>query len=370
VSLATGQGLVVVNTSTSWGGNEHWAVQVAAGMARRGARVLFVWGHETVGERVRAAGLDHRRIPLRTDGDLPALLRLRDAIVSVRARAVVPTRWREYLLAGLAARLAGRPRVVMRLGLNIRPRDDVKRRLVFRLADRVIVNAPEIRTTLASVPWLDHGRVAVVLNGLDLTEWPTRWQPEAVAAGRALRVELGIDAECPLLLAVGSFSAQKDFLGLLDAVARVRHARPQVRLLLIGDGGQRQQLLDRREELDLADVVLMPGFLPDVRAAMAAADLFVLSSRNEGMARVLIEAAASGLPAVATGVSGTHLAVDHGRTGLVVPSEQPTALGDAIVELLDAPERRTRLGQAARRLAEQRFDARRMLDETEAILFG
>jgi glycosyltransferase involved in cell wall biosynthesis len=370
VTVATGRRLLVINTSASWGGNEHWAVQVAAGLSAQGAVVRFLWSHEVVGERVRKARLDHARIALRNDGDLPAVLRLREQIIALRADAVLPTRWREYLHAGIAARLAGRPRVVLRLGLNVRPRDDFKRRLIFRLADRVLVNAPEIRETLAAVPWIDPGRVDVVVNGLDLATWPPRWQPEAQSRGASLRSELGLAPDCPLLLAVGAFSPQKDFAGLLDAMATIHAQRPEVRLLLLGDGFLRGELETRRAELGLTDQVLMPGFRSDVGAAMAAADLLVLSSDNEGMARVLTEAAASGLPVVATDVSGTRTAVADGRTGLVVPPGDPAALAEAITTLLTDPVRRQTMGRQARGLAERRFDADRMLAETAAVLWG
>ncbi len=363
--------LLVVNTSRSWGGNEHWAVQVAAGLAARGARVRFVWTHEVVGERVREAGLAHRRLHLHADGDLLGVLRLREEIATVRADAALPTRWREHLHVGLAARLAHRrPRVVLRLGLNVRPGDDLKRRLLFALADRVLVNAPQIRDTLADVPWLDAGRIHVVLNGLDLARWAPRWDPEAVALGRAFRSELGIAGGVPLLLAVGAFSPQKDLVGLLEAMASVRIRVPDAHLLLLGEGFLRADIEARRDALGLADAVQMPGFRRDVDAAMAAADLLVLSSVNEGMARVLIEAAASGLPVVATDVSGTRLAVDHDATGLVVPPADPAALAEATATLLADPDRRRRMGRSGRRLAEERFHADRMLDETAAVLFG
>lgn len=362
--------LVVVNTSSSWGGNEHWAVQVAVGLAERGRRVRFVWSHEAVGERVRAAGLEQQRLIFRNDADVGRVLRLREALVAVGARAVLPTRWREYLHAGLASRVAGRPRVVLRLGLDVLPRDDLKRRLIFRLADRVLVNSPEIRETLLRRPWIAPDSVAVVLNGLDVQSWRPRWEPSAVAAGLAVRRELGLGDDAEVLLAVGAFSPQKDFAGLLEAVARLKARRPRVRLLLLGDGLLRLELESRRRELRLEDTVLMPGFRRDVHGAMAAADLFVLSSRNEGMARVLVEAAASGLPAVATDVSGTALAVDHGASGLVVSPEDPEALAQSLGELLDDPGRRMAMGRRARQLAEVRFTAQRMLDQTEAVLFG
>lgn len=368
----SGHRLVVVNTSRSWGGNEYWAVQVAAGLAAQGASVRLLCSSEAVAGPARAAGLEPGWIRLRGDGDLPGFWRLRREIARHRAETVLVTRWREDLLGGLAARCVGwpRPRVVMRLGLRLVPRRDLKRWLIFQLVDRVIVNAPEIRDALLQRPWIRPDRVAVVLNGLDLEAWRPRWEPAAAAAGAALRRRLGVDAAAPLLLNVGSLTPQKDQAGLLQAMAGLRRQVPQARLLILGEGFLRPQLEQQRRQLGLDEAVLMPGFEADIASAMAASDLLVLSSYNEGMARVLIEAAASGLPAVATDVSGTRLAVREEISGRVVPPRNPQILAAVIAELLADDARRQAMGQAARRLAEQRFGAARMLAEVGAVIRG
>ena len=367
-----GRRLLVVNTSRSWGGNEHWAVQVAAGLAAQGAAVRFLCSSEAVAGPARAAGLVPGRLLLRADGDAVGFWRLRQEIARLRPHAVLLTRWREYLLGGLAARGAGRPRprVVMRLGLCLVPRQDPKRRLIFRLVDRVIVNAPEVREALRKRPWIAPERIRVVINGLDLAVWRPRWEPAAAAAAAAGRQRQKIPAAAPLLLNVGSLTPQKDHAGLLAAMALLRNSQPDVRLLVLGDGFLRSDLEAQRRRLGLRDAVLMPGFSHEVAPAMAAADLLVLASCNEGMARVLIEAAASGLPVVATDVSGTRLAVEADQNGLVVAPRDPQALAAAIAQLLADPDRRAAMGRQARILAEERFSAERMLAEVAAALFA
>lgn len=363
--------LLVVNTSRSWGGNEHWAVQVAAGLAARGVDVRLLWSGDVVGERAAAAGVPGARLRLRADGDLPGLLRLRRELARHRPQAVLLTRWREYLHGGLAARLlpGPRPRVVLRLGLRLTPRADLKRRLIFRLADRVIVNAPEIAAALGRRPWIDPRRVAVVPNGLDLAVWRPRWEPARQQAGQAWRADLGIDPAAPLVLAVGALTPQKDHATLLAAAAQLRSRVPGLRVVVLGEGFLREPLEARRAELGLEETVLLPGFRADVADAMAAADLFVLSSDNEGQARVLAEAAASGLPAVATDVSGTRALVREGETGRVVPPGQAPALAAAAGELLDDPSGRHAMGRRARALACRTLAADRMLAAVADVLF-
>jgi len=366
----SGSGLLVVNSSATWGGNELWAVRVAAGMAERGHRVRFAWCHEVVGERVTAAGLDGVRIPMRNDGDLGALLALRKALVEVEAGATLLTRWREYLLGGLAARLAGRPRVVLGLGLLYVPQDDWKRRLVFGLSDRVLVNAPEIRDALCTRSWIPPEKVDVVVNGLDLGRWRPRWEPERQVAGLAFRYAHGVAETAPLLVTIGNLTEQKDHANLAAACDRLRQRIPDLRVLIIGEGELRTVLEQDLRDRGLEDVVTLTGFVADPSTALAAADVFVLSSHNEGMAWVLMEAAASGLPAVTTDVSGARHCVADGETGRVVPVRDEAALAAAIADLLATPTRRHAMGRQARRLAESRLDEQRMLDETATVLFA
>ncbi|MBU1071999.1 hypothetical protein KKG45_01995, partial [bacterium] len=97
--------ILITNGSRMWGGTENCALRLAAGLRRRGCAVRFLWGHEVVGERVRAAGVPGTRLRLRADADLSGLWRLVRELHGHRAEALLATRWREYLLGGIAARL-------------------------------------------------------------------------------------------------------------------------------------------------------------------------------------------------------------------------------------------------------------------------
>ena len=363
-SASTGRPLrlVITNTSRSWGGMEHYAVRLAAGLHRRGHEVKLLWGHDVVGERAAAAGLPNALWRPRSDVDLPAVAALAATLRRGRADAVILTKWREYLLGGVAARLAGTPLAVTALGLRVTPRGDFKRRLVFRLSQRVLVNAEEIRAGLAALPWIDADKVRVVHNGVDLA----LFRPGG--DGQAMRRAWSVPADAPLALAVGSLTPQKDHDLLARAATRLRGRLPEARVVVVGEGFLRPPLEARVRALGLADRFLLVGFLPDVRPALAAADLLVLSSDNEGMAWVLLEALACGLPIVATDVPGVRACVEPGLNGLIVPPRDEAALADALASLLADPARRRAMGTRSRALAEARFAEAGMLDGTEAVL--
>lgn len=143
------------------------------------------------------------------------------------------------------------------------------------------------------------------------------------------------DKTIPTVLAVGRFVPQKDFGTLLEAFAMARRSRP-ARLVLLGDGALRPDLEEQVSRLGIGDDVSLPGFVANPYPSMAAADVFVLSSRWEGSPGVLIEAMSCGTPVIATDCpSGPRQILDGGRYGRLVRQSDPAALADALVDALD-----------------------------------
>ena len=141
----------------------------------------------------------------------------------------------------------------------------------------------------------------------------------------------------PVFLAVGRLNVQKDFPNLLQAFALVRKQR-EARLIILGEGQERPALEAAIEELGIADDVLLPGFVKNPYAYMKRASCFVLSSREEGLPTVLIEAMACGCPVVATNCpSGPDEILDRGAYGRLVPIQNSTALAKAMLETLKNP---------------------------------
>jgi glycosyltransferase involved in cell wall biosynthesis len=147
----------------------------------------------------------------------------------------------------------------------------------------------------------------------------------------------------PVLLAVGRFTAQKDFPTLLRAFARVRRMRP-ARLVILGEGRERTRLEALVRELGVAADVALPGFVINPLPYMKRAAVLVLSSVYEGLPGVLIEAMACGCPVVSTDCpSGPAEILDRGAYGKLVPVGDDTALAEAILATLEAPPDRNRL---------------------------
>jgi glycosyltransferase involved in cell wall biosynthesis len=373
--------LVIHNGSRVWGGNEKWLTTLAVGLRERGHEVVVSCRRGgPVQERLEREGV--RTSPTRPGGelDLPSHLRFARWLRRERPDTLLLTSWNRTPSAVRAARRARVPRVVARLGIvrALPPRGRYTR--AFRRGvDALIVNSSEIRQEwLSSAPWFPPDAVHVVLNGLRL---PVPASAEENAAGvaspraAAIRRELGLPADVRLIAGAGHVTPRKGFDLLLRALAVMR--APEVHAAIFGSGPEEPALRALAGELGVAERVHWPGFRPNLVALLPACDVFALTSRNEGMANVMLEAMAAGVPVVATDISGVRDAIGavRGRpaAGWIVPPDDPVALGGTLNEVIAALESDPGAVRAATEEARARirswFSVERMVEEAERVLF-
>lgn len=165
----------------------------------------------------------------------------------------------------------------------------------------------------------------------------------------ALRHRLGLGIEEKIVLAVGRLSKEKGHQDLLRAFARVRANRAQtMRLILVGEGPERENLVRLARKLGLGQSCILAGYQDDVRPFYEIAHLFVLPSHSEGSPNVLLEAISAGIPIVATAVGGVPEIVENGRSALLAPESDVDAMAMAISRLLEETPLRGELTTAAR----------------------
>lgn len=198
--------------------------------------------------------------------------------------------------------------------------------------------------------------ITQIYNGVD-TE---RFRPGD--GGAALRAELGLHADAPLVGHVGRLDPIKDHPTLFRAIETLRASGAGAHLLVVGDGPEEARL-----RALAGDGIHLLGRREDVPRILGALDVFVLNSLNEGISNTILEAMASGRAVVATRVGGNPELVDDGETGRLVPAADADALARAIGDYLDDPDLRRRHGAAARAAATERFGIERMVREYEAV---
>lgn len=214
-----------------------------------------------------------------------------------------------------------------------------------------------------SVPRPLRGRSEVLVHGIDLTG-AAGLLPEAPAVRAEVRQELGIAADAPVVLVVANHRREKGWDILIEAAQHVRQRAPDAVILGVGHGGLENVHRSLVAQLGLAATVRLLGFRSDVDRLMVASDVFALGSRQEGLPVAVMESMTLGLPVVAPRVGGLPLAVNDGKSGLLVEPEDPTTLADALCSVLTDPMLRASLSDGARRSANG-FDVRRAVDTIE-----
>ncbi len=202
------------------------------------------------------------------------------------------------------------------------------------------------------------------------------WRALGVPADRLTRTRSGVDTDVfhpgpsavedrllsrPRAIFTGRLHPQKNLPLLLDAWVEVAR-RSAANLILVGPGSDRRALMDRAEALGIADRVQFVGAASNPADYLRAADLFVLPSVAEGMSNSLLEAMASALPCVVSGIGGNTDLITHGETGLLVPSPTPEAWSAALLALIQNSDEARRLGQAALARIESEYSLRAVVD--------
>lgn len=220
-------------------------------------------------------------------------------------------------------------------------------RLVLRRFARVVAVSDEVKQRLLRAG-VSAEKIRQIRNGIDLRPF----------AGAVATSTGGLTVGW-----VGRLSREKGADVFLRSAARVVMEVPEARFVVVGDGPDRETLEALIGELHIRENVSMLGRRDDIPSVLASVDVMVSSSRQEGLPMAILEGMASGLPLIATAVGDVPTVVRNEQTGVLVPAEDVGALSGAMVGLLRDPERRKRLGTAARRLIEDEFSAERMTAE-------
>jgi glycosyltransferase involved in cell wall biosynthesis len=222
-----------------------------------------------------------------------------------------------------------------------------------------LANSRAVARVVASCVGLPPSEIRVIPNGIDLGA------PASTLTRAALLGEHRCPPDTRIVLSVGRLTEAKNYPMLLRVAVRCRERLP-VHFFIAGHGEDETALRALASRLGVEGIVHFLGLRHDVPALLAAADLFCYTSIFEGFPNALLEALAAARPIVTTRFAGTDEIVEDGRTALVVGQDDDAAAFEAVARLMADPDLAARLGGAARRDAETRFEMRRMVDATLA----
>lgn len=314
-------------------------------------------------------GVEFRHVPLQREisllSDIRSLCRLWCLLKSIRPALTDMSTPKMGLIGGLAAWLARVPHRIYTLrGLRYETARSWKRKLLIACekiacacAHQVICVSRSVRQTAIQAGLASAGKL--VLLGERVSEG-IALEPESEIHPRdlvRLRKQLRIPEEAPVIGFVGRLTKDKGVRDLVQCFQILQREGRAVHLLLLGDF-ESGDPVDREtvEWISTSPATHSLGFVPDPKPYYRLMSAFVFPTYREGLSKVLLEAAAAGVPAVSTKVTGVVDIVQDGLTGILVPPGDAPALARAVGRLLDEPETAARMARAARSLIREHFD--------------
>jgi glycosyltransferase involved in cell wall biosynthesis len=356
-----------------WAGAEMQLLMTATFLSEQPnvALSVVVFNEGRLARELRQLGIDVTVLDEARTNAIALIRQLTGIFREQRIDVVHTHKYKEGVLGAIAAWRAGIPHFVRTVHGFAEPMvgwnqvksylyHAVDRLMLRRSADLIIAvsrrMAEELRETgfrPTMVTWIH--------NGVDVS------QVRAARPRDAVRRELGIDPGALLIGTAGRLSPIKGQAGLLRAAARILETHPTARFLIVGDGPLGSQLASMASELGLDHACHFIGPRADVFDLMAALDIFVLPSLNEGIPMALLEAMTLGTPIVAAAVGGIPEVIQHRVNGLLVPAADDQALADACLELAANPLWARALAAQAGRSITENFSHER---SGEALLYA
>jgi glycosyltransferase involved in cell wall biosynthesis len=352
--------VVAHNGARIWGGAERATVALLAGLADRGHDVLLLCNDPVVAGEASSRGVRSEVCVVGGDIAIHHAFRLARVLKRSRPDAFIVGTYKKLFYASLAARMAGVPRVIVRIGLE----SDTPRSLKYRIAlrrwvDGVVVNARRMASAFRDLPGFDEASIRVISNSVQSTAH--------FAPSRKVRRELRIPEDALVIGTVARLAKQKRIDRLIEAASHV----DGVHCVIAGDGAMRPIVETRVNELEMQGRVHLLGNRKDVTDVIDSFDVFVVASDSEGQSNAMLEAMERGKPVVSTNVSGAEdaLAPDQeGRAAGSITSFSAQEIAREVRRLAADAGLRLAMGQEGRERARTRFSRDAMLASWEEFL--
>ncbi|MBN1936534.1 MAG: glycosyltransferase [Anaerolineae bacterium] len=317
-------------------------------------------GDTPLAQQIRQMGIPVTDLQMKSAGRFSALLRFWQLLRRERPLVIHNWLYHASLMGRVFGRLARVPVILTALhSVHLgSPWRECLHRWTGHLDDRTIL----ICNFLRQREFGPSSRYVTIYNGI-----PTLHFPPVDTARIELRAELHIPAESLIALTTGRLHPDKGHADLISVIARLIARRPDLHFVWAGDGEQRQWLEQQLTRQQLTSHVHLLGSRADVPYLLAASDLFVMPSHWEGASLAILEAMSAGLPVIATAVGGTPELIGDGETGLLVPPHEPEAMVQAILALLEQPEKAAQLARNGRQRVAEHFTIARMFEQTETL---
>ncbi|MEL6820709.1 MAG: glycosyltransferase [Calditrichota bacterium] len=343
------------------GGVERWMFTSGSHLKERGHNVYFGGRPNSLFlERCESMELSTFSIDVKSDFGPKAIFQLAKLFRRLKIDVIVTNLNKDTRLAGIARKFAGKNVLVGRNGLPI-----LKNNLTYRLtypwlASGIIMPNNLIKHQYLEFGWVPEEMMRVVHNGISADKSIDYNHAET-------RKAHNIPMDAMIVGIFGRLVPQKQHKQFLEVAKGICEKRDDVRFIIAGDGPLRDEIEAYAVSLGIQDKVFMLGFQKEVMAFYTLCDIVIQTSEHEGLPNVVLEAMFAGKPVVSFDVGGTREMITSPEMGIVYDERSIPKMTETVLELLDNPERRKNIGQAARRQILENFTVERMVNNVETF---
>ena len=354
--------ILFITNHLNVGGISSYLLTLTGGLIQKGHQVYLASSGGELEDKFIQAGITLVKVPLKTKNELSLKIivsfwQLRKMARKFNIDLIHSHSRTSQVLADLLGRALAKPHVFTCHGF-FKPK--IFRRIFACWGQRVIAISQQVKEHLIADFKLDESKISVVHNGIDTKNFGD------FAFGDRMRKDLGIN-DALLVGIIARLSDVKGHIYLIRAMQKVVKIFPTAKLLIIGEGKMKNALIKEAEGLAIKQNVLFIPRATNTTEILAAMDIFVMPSLQEGLGLALMEAMAQGIAVVGSAVGGIKTLIQDKQNGLLVAPADVPALAQAIITLLKDPALRRALGTQAREFIIANFSKAEMVDKTEIV---
>jgi len=352
--------IMLINSAKEWGGTEKWALYAADGLAGLGHKVYFGCRGSMFENRSLRNNVEFVRFPFANNADIVTIFQIRSFLKKKNIDVVMPSKQREYFLAGLAAKMFTDTKVAGIYGID-RPIHNLRNRIVFcNLFDIVYVNARKIVEVLSKDKSFDVNKCRLVYVGVEplVCNDLTRLR---------MRESLGLTENQICIMGIGRVAAQKGFDYGIKALSVLVKKHPDVKMVIVGSGAIEEHK-KIAQDYGVSNKVIFTGFRDDIYDLVQAMDIYWLPSRSEGVPNTMMEAMAAKKPVVAFDIAGVAELIKNEENGIVVPFEDIEMLSSKTADLIENPQKRKIIGEKGYQTVVNDYSMEKMCQMMEKYL--
>jgi len=352
-----------IDTESTWRGGENQLLLLHEGLIQLGHSSTIVTQPDSeLAIKLKMMNENFIEIPMRSEFDFSTATKIAKIVKNKNVHIIHTHTAHSHSIGVIAKMFRRNVRLIAHRRVDFPLRKNIFSRIKYLKTDKIIAISNGVKNALIK-SGVDEKRIAIVYSGIDLNKFDRKLNLDA------LRKEFKVIEDKFIVGNIAHLADHKGHRYLIESAKIVTEQAPDTLFIIVGEGKLKLELKSLVRKLDINEKIIFTGFREDIPELLYVFDIFVLPSYLEGLCTSLMDAMAMSKAIVATNVGGIPEVVKDGTNGILVPPKNPEKLAEAILTLKNNYELRKSMGNAGRKIVEEKFSSSRMVLNVEKIYY-